>query len=82
MSVGYNCAWFVMELLEKTWHTPEVECEGCVRAIQRALSSLAGVHQVEVDLEQKRVRVVYDAEKVAADALRNAIEEAGYTAIE
>ncbi len=71
-----------MKILEKTWHTPEVECEGCARAIQHALGSIAGVHQVAVDLEQKRVRVVYDAEKVTADTLRNAIEEAGYTAIE
>lgn len=67
-----------MKLLEKVWYAPAIECEGCVRAIHRLLDDIEGVQQVEVDLLQKTVRVVYDAERVHADVLRDALKAAGF----
>ena len=56
-----------------------MECEGCVRSIHRVLDDIDGVQQVEVDLLQKTVRVVFDPERVDAARLQQAIEAAGFT---
>ncbi|MFN7018604.1 MAG: heavy-metal-associated domain-containing protein [Fimbriimonadales bacterium] len=68
-----------MNLQQKVWKTPDVECEGCVRSIHRALDDVDGVHQVEVDLLQKTVRVVFDGERVQAEQLKHLLEAAGFT---
>lgn len=68
-----------MQLQEKAWRVPDIECEGCVRSIRRALNDVGGVMQVEVDLLTKTVRVTFDAERVGADELHARIEQAGFT---
>jgi Copper chaperone len=56
-----------------------MECEGCVRSIHRGLDDIDGVRQVEVDLLQKTVRVVFDPMRVDETRLQQAIEAAGFT---
>lgn len=68
-----------MNLKEVVWHIPDMECEGCVRSIHRALDDIDGVQQVAVDLLQKTVRVVFDTARVDETQLRQAIEAAGFT---
>ncbi len=51
-------------------------CEGCVQAVREALGKLPGVRRVEVDLAAGRARV--EQEGVAVEALRAAVERAGY----
>jgi copper chaperone CopZ len=64
---------------EVIWHTPDIECEGCVRSIYRALHDVDGVLQVEVDLLQKTVRVVFDPRRAQEAQLQHMIEAAGFT---
>jgi copper chaperone CopZ len=64
---------------EVIWHTPDIECEGCVRSIRRALDDVEGVQQVEVDLRQKTVRVVFDPKRVEETHLQRLLEAAGFT---
>ncbi len=71
-----------MSLQQKVWKAPDIECEGCVRSIHRALDDVDGVRQVEVDLLQKTVRVVFDSKRVQAEQLKRLIEEAGFTPTE
>lgn len=68
-----------MPFQEKVWKVPDIECEGCARSIHRALDDIDGVQQVEVDLLQKTVRVVFDGERVQTEHLKQLIEEAGFT---
>ena len=68
-----------MNLKEIVWRTPDMECEGCVRSIHRALDDIDGVQLVVVDLLLKTVRVVFDPERVDAARLQQAIELAGFT---
>ena len=68
-----------MDLKEIVWHIPDMECEGCVRSIHRALDDIVGVQQVEVDLLQKTVRVVFNPMRVDETQLQQAIEAAGFT---
>lgn len=64
---------------EVIWHTPDIECEGCVRSIHRALDDVEGVQQVEVDLLRKTVRVVFDPRRVDEAQLQHLLEAAGFT---
>lgn len=54
-------------------------CNGCVRHVDQALRTVAGVTAVAVDLAGGRARVAHGAETPAA-ALIGAVEAAGYDA--
>jgi copper chaperone len=55
-----------------------MSCQHCVAAITRSIQEIDSGAQVQVDLEQGRV-VVASTEGI--DALKEAIDEAGYTVI-
>jgi copper chaperone len=55
-----------------------MSCEHCVRAVKGALETQNGVKAVEVSLEGKSARVVYDDGLIGLDALKAAILEEGY----
>jgi copper chaperone CopZ len=59
-----------------TYQVPGMSCEHCKRAVSGALFSVPGVRSVEVELDTKLVRVQGD--DLDDEALRAAIEEAGY----
>jgi len=59
-----------------SYSVPGVSCEHCRTAIAAEVSRVPGVESVEVDLEAKRVVVV--GAGVEDDAVRAAIDEAGY----
>ncbi|BCJ88360.1 hypothetical protein skT53_33450 [Effusibacillus dendaii] len=49
--------------------------------MEKSLNELNGVASVNVDLENKSVKVEYDASKVKVDAMKAAIEDAGYDVV-
>ena len=53
-------------------------CATCAQTIEGALSGLEGVESASVNLAAERATVVYDPEKVSADAMRKAVRDAGY----
>ncbi|WP_341675338.1 heavy-metal-associated domain-containing protein [Niveibacterium sp. SC-1] len=55
-----------------------MSCQGCVNAVQGALSRLPGVAAVEVSLEKQEAKVRFDAAQQSLAALRSAIEAAGF----
>jgi copper chaperone len=58
------------------YSVPGMTCEHCRIAITGEVSRVHGVESVDVDLEGKRVTV--DGIGFADDAVRAAIDEAGY----
>jgi copper chaperone CopZ len=52
----------------------------CEQQIQRALSALPGVHEVEVDFSSAQVSVLYSKSDIEAENLMDAIRQAGYKA--
>lgn len=62
----------------KVLNVEGMSCMHCANAVKKSVGSLAGVGKVDVDLEKKKVNVEYDQEKVKLDAIKKAIEEAGY----
>ena len=57
---------------------PDMMCENCVEHVQKALSQVDGVENLEVSLEAKAASVTYDPAKTDASALQAAIRAAGY----
>jgi copper chaperone len=53
-------------------------CGGCVRAVERKLSSTTGVSKATVDLAGARATVEYDPGRTSVAALAGAIRQLGY----
>ncbi|MDF2754108.1 MAG: hypothetical protein K0S82_2491, partial [Gaiellaceae bacterium] len=60
----------------KTYSVPGIHCGHCAAAIKEEVSSVEGVEGVDIDLDAKAVTVRGQA--LSDEALRQAIEEAGY----
>ncbi|MEW9897341.1 heavy-metal-associated domain-containing protein [Chitinivorax sp. PXF-14] len=55
-----------------------MSCGGCVSSVTKALKAVPGVSEVEVELASGAVHVTFDASQAGAEALRQAVEDAGY----
>ena len=53
-------------------------CGGCVRSVTSVLQAVPGVASVAVSLEGKSATVTFDPAKAGTDALKRAVEDAGY----
>lgn len=62
--------------MDITYRVPGIHCEHCRRAIEQEVAPVAGVTEVQVDLQTKLVTVKGDG--LSDAALRAAIDEAGY----
>ena len=67
--------------MEKIIITVEgMSCEHCVKAVTGAVKALDGVAGAVVDLTGGTATVNYDARKISADEIKEAINEEGYVA--
>jgi copper chaperone len=57
---------------------PDISCEHCARTVTNALTPLAGVERVAVDIPAKRVTVDYDPARVDVVQLSVALAEEDY----
>ena len=57
-----------------------MHCHKCERTIQKALLSLPGVHEVEVDFNSHQASVLYSRDQLTIAQLMAAVGDAGYTA--
>ena len=62
----------------RTYVVPGISCDHCKHAIEEEVSQVPGVDRVVVDVASRTVDVVGAA---ADDAIRAAIDEAGYDEI-
>ena len=54
-------------------------CGNCVRHVEQALKNLAGISQLEVNLEKHEALVEYDSTLVTYESMAATLKEAGYT---
>ena len=66
-----------MTMTSATYDVKGMTCDHCVNAVSSEIAGLDGVTSVEVDLGTGRVTVTSDA-PLADDAVRDAVDEAGY----
>ncbi len=64
-------------MVEKTLTVPDMTCGHCKASIEGALEALGSV-RTEVVLEAKQVKVSFDPEVVALEAITTAIEDQGF----
>ncbi|GIT82011.1 heavy metal transport/detoxification protein [Leifsonia sp. LS1] len=64
--------------METTYDILGMTCDHCARAVSDELSALGGVERVDVDVAGGTATVAHAA-PLAGDAVRAAVEEAGYT---
>ena len=62
----------------KSYNVPGIHCGHCAQSIKEEVSTVEGVEDVAVDLDAKIVTIRGQA--LSDEALREAIEEAGYEA--
>lgn len=53
-------------------------CSSCVRHVQAALRQLEGINEIEVRINEGKVRVRHDPEGASADEMIGALAGAGY----
>lgn len=58
--------------------TPGMCCMHCKMTIEKAVKGLPGIVSVNADPDTKKVEINFDEKTVTLDAIRHAIEEAGY----
>lgn len=54
-------------------------CGHCVKAIENSVTAIAGVDNVQVQLDSGTVNVEFNKDVVAVEQITNTIEEQGYT---
>ncbi len=62
----------------ETYTVQGMTCGHCVSSVTEEVSELPGVSDVQVDLDSGRL-VVTSEQPLGADAVRGAVEEAGYS---
>jgi copper chaperone CopZ len=65
-------------MTEIRYRVPGMHCGHCEAAVKQEVAAVEGVESVEVDLDSKLVTV--HGESLSDEALRAAIDEAGYEA--
>jgi copper ion binding protein len=60
-----------------TYRVEGMTCDHCVHAITSEIGAIEGVREVDVTLASGRVTITSD-QPVAAEAIRAAVDEAGY----
>ena len=65
---------------EITLQIEGMTCNHCVMHVTRALKSLSGVNNADVNLENKTAQVNYDPSVVSPDEMIKAVTETGYQA--
>ena len=59
-------------------NVPDISCEHCERTITNALTPVAGVRTVNVDIPARQVRVDYDEAQVSLDQMKDVLQEEDY----
>ena len=59
-------------------NVPNIACEHCQRTIMNALTPVAGVRRVHVDIPTQRVQVEYDETRVDLERVKAILEEEDY----
>jgi copper chaperone len=62
----------------ETHNVVGMTCDHCARAVRAEVSAIEGVTDVDVDVTNGAVQVTAE-QPVSTTALRDAVEEAGYT---
>ena len=61
-----------------TLNVTGMTCQGCVASVTRVLKAVPGVSEAVVELKPGKATVAYDAGRTTLQALKAAVQDAGY----
>ena len=59
-------------------NVPDISCEHCERTITNALTPVAGIRAVNVDIPAKQVKVDYHEAQVEVEQMKEILQEEDY----
>lgn len=59
---------------------PDIECGGCASSIQKALSKVEGITDIQVEVETKTVQVTHNPDLVSVEAILTRLDHVGFPA--
>ena len=62
-----------------SFHINDIHCEKCVEKIRQALENLAGLEEVNINLDEKTIKLEGEADPIAIEKI---IQEVGYTPVQ
>lgn len=65
-------------MTKATLVVPDISCEHCEHAITEALTPVAGIQTVRVDIPAHRVELAYDESSVTIDDVKKILAEEDY----
>jgi mercuric ion binding protein len=71
-----STAWAATQNI--TLSVPGMNCATCPITVKKALTKVAGVSKVEVNLDRREAKVAFDDAQVNVEALARATKDAGY----
>lgn len=76
---AYSAAKPKAELKTVTFSS-NIHCKNCAKKVEENISFEKGVKALEVSVENKTIKVTFDASKTSVEALAAAIRKLGYSA--
>ena len=61
-----------------TLSAPDISCDHCKNAIEKAVGAMEGVAEVNVLVQSKQVVVMFDPDRVTLDSIKETMDEEGY----
>lgn len=59
-------------------YSPDISCEGCAQAILKTLEEVAGIKELKVEVESRRISLNFDESFVSLQQIRERLSQAGY----
>lgn len=69
-------------MVNKTLKIQGMTCAACVRAVEKASKKIDGVTEANVNLATEKLKISYEEDKVTIPDIQDAIEKAGYKALD
>jgi mercuric ion binding protein len=61
-----------------TLSVPDMNCAACPITVKKALTRVAGVSKIDVNLDRREAKVTFDDARASVGALTRATKDAGY----
>ena len=70
-----------MSMKNESYTVEGMSCNHCKMAVENEVKALPGMLSATVDLAAKTLKVEYDGDKTTPEAIKAAVEEAGFTVV-
>ena len=67
------------QIVQTTVNIGGMDCDMCVKSVEKGVNQLAGIESVAVSLNDSNAVIKYDANKVQLAEIEKAIEKRGYS---